>query len=106
MTLNNTSHPADEQFVEHFYALRTGSSAPGTSPVDSSLVGAHLASCDVCQVSFAAISRALAAMDVAPVPERGAVYGQEVWQRLQPRLSPKPSVPSGFAWSAWVAARR
>src|ERR1700687_1927320 len=101
MTLNNTSHPADEEFIEHLYALRMGSSAPGTSPVDTSLVGAHLASCDFCQSKFAAISRALAAMDAAPVPERGDAYGREVWQQLQPRLG----VPSGFAWNTWFAPR-
>jgi hypothetical protein len=31
----------------------------------------------------------LAAVDAAPVPERGEAYGAEVWARLQPRLAPE-----------------
>jgi hypothetical protein len=101
MTLNNTSHPADEEFVEHFYALRAAVGA-----VETSLVGVHLASCEVCRASFAAIARLLAAIDAAPVPERGLAYGREVWQRLQPQMRPRLGVPSGFSWRAWFVPRR
>lgn len=37
------------------------------------------------------VCRVLAAVDEQPVPERGGGYGDEVWQRLRPRLGERPT---------------
>lgn len=61
----------------------------------------HLASCPICRESLDALKGVLAAVDAAPIPERGARYGEEVWQRLAPKLSSQPIKVPGSRWS-WI----
>lgn len=53
-------------------------------------VSRHLAACLPCRDRLSEIQRLLAAVEAAPVPERGEAYGREVWQRIAPRLPERP----------------
>lgn len=97
---NDMSHLTDEQLVDYHYASRDGSEAREPQ------VGVHLEECAECRANFAAFEQTLAAVDAAPVPERGAAYGAEVWQKLEPRLGSRSGHWPGFHWSAWFAPRR
>jgi hypothetical protein len=75
-------HLNDEQLILHHYQ----ESDEGPS------MEAHLACCEACRARYQALSDALAAIPLMPVPERPADYGRRVWQRLRPRLDePSPS---------------
>jgi hypothetical protein len=82
------SHPSQEQLVLVHYE-------GGKS------VSRHLDSCLPCRGRVAEIQRLLAAVDAAPVPERGQAYGRDVWRRLAPRL---PERPDSF-WKGIFAPR-
>ena len=58
----------------------------------------HLASCTLCRESLDTLQGVLAAVDAANIPERGARYGAEVWQRLAPKLSSQPIKELGSRW--------
>ncbi len=66
-------HLTEEQLVLHYY----GESLEGN---------AHLDDCAECRAQLQAIQRVLNTLDAAPVPERPAEYGAQVWQRLAPKL--------------------
>ena len=52
----------------------------------------HLASCGLCREAFEKLERTLGAVSQTHlVPDRGEGYGQEVWRRLERRLSPAPA---------------
>lgn len=97
-------HLSEEQLVDYRYG-EGGAAARGA-------VEQHLASCAACRESFAALESVLAAVDAAPVPERGADYGAEVWLRLEPRLRAEeeprrrwwPFLAHPWAWRRWAAA--
>jgi hypothetical protein len=55
-------------------------------------VSRHLAACLPCRGRLGEIQRLLAAVDAAPVPERGETYGLDVWRRLAPRLPERPDL--------------
>lgn len=94
-------HLTDEQLVDHCYSLREkNAGAPAAK------TAAHLGECAECRANFEAFERTLAAMDAAPVPERGDDYGGEVWRRLKPQLGPRPGRSWGVDWSAWLTPRR
>jgi hypothetical protein len=65
-------------------------------------VSRHLADCLPCRDRLGEIQRLLAAVEAAPVPERGEDYGREVWRRLAPRLPRRP----GPFWKGFRAAPR
>jgi len=64
-------------------------------------VSRHLAACLPCRDRLSEIRKLLAAVEAAPVPERGEAYGREVWRRLAPRL---PERPEPF-WKRFFAPR-
>ena len=53
-------------------------------------VSRHLAACLPCRDRLSEIQKLLAAVEAAPVPERGEAYGREVWRRLARRLPERP----------------
>jgi len=53
-------------------------------------VEAHLESCAACRAACQEQQRMLTAVRELPEPARGEDYGHEVWQRLRPRLEPRP----------------
>jgi hypothetical protein len=75
---------------------------------DTSGAGAHLRECSECRARRDALTLVLAASGELAVPERPADYGQQVWERLAPRLA-RPTarpvfVPRRFAAFAALAA--
>ena len=93
----HTSHFSDDELILHFY---------GESSNPSS-IHAHLAACGDCRAEFETISRTLTMVAAPPAPERGDLYGLEVWQRIRPLLPP-PDPWSRFwrvrRWNALTAA--
>jgi hypothetical protein len=75
-----SAHLSEDELVLHHY----GESA------DAAAAEAHLLGCAECRASHEALRRILAAVSSSGVPERGADYGQQVWQRLQPLLQLRP----------------
>jgi len=73
-------------------------------PCDRAAIEHHLAECEACQASFAALQRVLAAVEAAPVPERHEAYGSTVWHRIQGRLH--PARPDALDWAGWLRPRR
>jgi hypothetical protein len=87
MTLH--SHPTEEDLILHFYGE---SSRPAA-------VHAHLAECRACQREYETIAETLTLVATPPTPERGDLYGLEVWQRIRPQL------PSRDPWSRFLGLR-
>ena len=80
-------HPSEEQLLLYHYGELE----------DLQEIAAHLDTCDSCKAGYQGLRQMLALLDTAPVPERSESYGQEVWQRLRPRLS-RRSEPAGGRW--------
>jgi hypothetical protein len=70
------NHLTEEQFVLYYYGEGD----------DSPAVREHLDGCEACRSEYAALQRVLNVVDTAPVPERAAEYGAQVWSRLQPAM--------------------
>jgi hypothetical protein len=85
-------HLTEEQLVAHYYR---DDDAPAAA-------NEHLASCAACTAELDAITRVLALVNEAPVPERGDDYGAEVWTRLRWRLG-SPSRRKQWQWLAVAA---
>ena len=83
------NHLTEEQLVLYYYGEGDGSPA----------VRAHLDACEACRAEYASLQRVLNVVDAAPVPERDANYGAQVWNRLQPSL--RWGRPPGLSW--WPA---
>lgn len=88
-------HPGEEELVLHFY---------GESP-QGRLIDQHLEDCVDCRRLYRSIRQTLEAVDSLPVPERDALYGKQVWQRVRPRLSrPRSRLGTPPRWAAAAAA--
>ncbi|HEX3108332.1 MAG TPA: hypothetical protein VHU41_04490 [Thermoanaerobaculia bacterium] len=85
-------HLNEEQLVAHYYR---DDDAPAAA-------NEHLASCTECAAEFDSITRVLALVKEAPVPERGEDYGEQVWTRLRWRLG-APSRRKQWQWLAVAA---
>ena len=85
-------HLTEEQLVAHYYR---DDDAPAAA-------NEHLASCAACAAEFDSITRVLALVKEAPVPERGDDYGEQVWTRLRWRLG-APSRRKQWQWLAVAA---
>lgn len=84
-------HPTEEQFVLHHYGE--------LEPAEGAAFERHLDECEGCRRRLADLARELAVVTPAPVPERPADYGTQVWTRLQPRLAAeRASSPAGDRW--------
>jgi len=91
------NHLTEEQFVLYYYG--EGDESPA--------VRAHLDACETCRAEYAGLQRVLNVVDTAPVPERGANYGAQVWNRLRPAIKwDRPPGLSFWLWPArhWAAA--
>ena len=76
-SVDMSGHMTDEDLVLLFY----GESAQPAA------VHAHLAGCPACAAEYAAIAETLALVPAVIPPERGDLYGLEVWQRLRPHAA-------------------
>lgn len=70
------NHLTDEQFVMYYYGEGDGAAE----------VRRHLDACEACRGQYANLQRVLNIVDSAPVPERAANYGAQVWRKLEPKL--------------------
>jgi hypothetical protein len=90
------NHLTEEQLVLHYYGEES----------DTLAAEQHLEECGECRTLYGSLQRVLNVVDSLPVPERGAEYGAQVWNRLEPRLGARrrwfqfPVLP---AWR-WAAA--
>ena len=64
---------------------------------DSLTAEQHLEACGECRDLYGSLQRVLNVVDSLPVPERGAEYGREVWQRIERQI------PVGA--TLWVAPK-
>jgi hypothetical protein len=60
----------------------------------------HLDACEACRGQYANLQRVLNIVDAAPVPERAANYGTQVWRKLEPKLG------RGTLRASWLAPIR
>jgi hypothetical protein len=75
MTARIEHHPEEADLVLHFYR-----DSGETAAIDG-----HLQQCAECAATFQSIAATLATVP-DEVPERGELYGLEVWQRIRPEL--------------------
>ncbi len=87
------NHIGEEQLVLFYY----GESAEAVE------IESHLKECETCRDEFRAVQLVLNTVDSAPVPERGADYGREVWQRIEGRIGHRPR-RSVWRWWVWAPA--
>src|SRR5262245_20638141 len=87
----HTAHPSEEDLILHFY----GESSQPTAAID-----AHLALCRACAADYEAIARTLTMVATPAPPERGDLYGLEIWQKIRPLL-PAPDPWSRFLRFRW-----
>lgn len=85
------THVTEEQLVLYFYG-ESGETAK---------IADHLASCQACRADLAGIQRTLNVVEGLAIPERGPAYGEQVWQKLSPRIKKR----SRF-WALWLQPRQ
>ena len=85
----HTSHPTEDDLILHFYG-------EGGRPA---AIHIHLAECSACRTEYEAIVRTLTMVAMPAAPERGDLYGLEVWQRIRPQL------PARDPWSRFLSVR-
>lgn len=88
-------HPSDEQLI----ALYCGEAE------NADAVNGHLRTCASCRENSESLQRTLAALKSAPVPEREANYGSQVWYAIAQRLV-APTKPRERPRSSWFGFRR
>jgi len=87
------NHLSEEELVLFYY---------GESQ-DASAISQHLDQCEECRSGFRALQLVLNTVDSAPVPERGAEYGDAVWRRIEKRLGARKRRRM-FTWWLWAPA--
>ena len=87
------NHLSEEQLVLFYY---------GESE-EAGGVEEHLAGCEACRADFRALQLVLNSVNGAPVPERGAEYGDQVWQHIGGQLGARKR-RSVFTWWIWAPA--
>ena len=86
-------HLTEDELIELYYG-------EGTSAAN-----AHLGACRECSRKYAEFSRSLEEIRPAAVPQRGADYGERVWQTLRSRLIPYEKKTAGWrGWAGWRGA--
>jgi hypothetical protein len=85
-------HLSENELIELYYGEGSGAAS------------AHLKACRECSAKYAELKRGLDAIQLAPMPQRSADYGNRVWESLRPRLIPYPKRLAGWrAWAHWRA---
>lgn len=94
--MKTTMHPNEEEMILHYYG----------EPEAPSAIDEHLRTCGECMQRFEALRRVLESVDTVRVPERGALYGAEVWNRLRPQLPARTARIAKapvMSWKSWGA---
>lgn len=106
-------HLSEEELIAMYYGEESvvhdenpsAQRAQGTQRVESGVGGsAHVAECSSCAARFAELQQDLEAVKTMAVPERGAEYGERVWETLRPRLVPYEKKAHGWGWMQWRVA--
>jgi hypothetical protein len=92
MKTGHVPHVSEEDLILHFYG----------ESVHPASTDAHLSACAVCRSEYGAIARALTMVGTPATPERGDLYGLEVWQRIRPLLP----APDPWPWSRLLRVRQ
>ena len=92
------THLSEEQLILHYYGEEG----------DALAAELHLDECPECRSLYSSLQRVLNVVDSLPLPERGAEYGSQVWERIEDRLPRRRRIP-GIAWALpapwrWAAA--
>jgi len=82
------NHLKEEQLVLYYYGEEG----------DTLTAERHLEVCGQCRELYSCLQRVLNVVDSLPVPERGAEYGLQVWQRLERQIAGR----RGARWTAWL----
>jgi hypothetical protein len=91
-------HLSEEELIELYYGE---GGAPSV---------AHLVGCRECSAQLAELQRDLEGARMTAVPERGAEYGEQVWEALRPRLIRYEKKAAGWhrffgkGWAQWRVA--
>src|SRR6185295_11502885 len=70
------SHPSPDELVLY----------PCGESADPAALEAHVAACPECKAAFESLRTAMGTVAMDEAPARGADYGAQVWQRLEPKL--------------------
>jgi len=85
-------HLSESELIELYY-----DEGPGAA-------SAHLKACRNCSAQYAELKRGMDAIQLAPIPQRSADYGNKVWEALRPQLIPYSKKTVGRrAWMHWRA---
>lgn len=71
------THASEEQLVLHYYG----------EAAERVWMDEHLAACEQCRAEYRSLQLVLNVMDAAPVPERAADYGEQVWKRVRGQVA-------------------
>src|SRR5258708_6691001 len=84
-------HISEEQLVLFYYG-ETGDATP---------IESHLSQCEHCRAEYRVLQTTLNTVDSAPVPERGAEYGADVWRRIEKRVGARRKM-RWLPWWIWA----
>jgi hypothetical protein len=86
-------HLSEDELIELYYGDASGG------------VSAHEQACRACSTRFAELRQGLDGIRSAAGEQRGADYGERVWESLSPRLIPYEKKQTGRrAWGQWRPA--
>ena len=85
-------HYSDDDLTLYYYG-------EARRPAD---IERHLAECASCAATYRSIAGTLSAIVAPEVPERGDLYGLEVWQRIRHQLPPQDT--PWFSWNRLMIA--
>lgn len=88
-------HPSDEQLISLYYG----------DAERAEVLKEHLRLCAACRENFQSLRLALEAFKSAPIPERDASYGSQVWYAIAQRLDAPQKLPARQRVS-WFSIRR
>jgi hypothetical protein len=86
------THLNEEQLVLHYYGEEG----------DTLAAEQHLEGCGQCRALYASLQRVLNVVDSLPIPERGADYGGQVWNRIERRIPARRrtfALPAAWRWA-------
>jgi hypothetical protein len=82
-------HLSEEDLILHYYGE--------TDRAMEARVEEHFATCAACHSEFTKLQQVLSLVDAQEIPEPGPAFEREVWIRLEPALTRRPSW-----WFPWV----
>lgn len=89
-------HLRDEELIAMYYG-------EGSDDASTDEMNAHLRACRECGARYAELRRELESIRPEPVPARSAEYGEQVWRKIEPSLTPYEQRRNG--WRSWFQFR-